>query len=100
MALVYEMSPITGVVAPPGTATLLSGQIVGGTTAAQTVVTGSLTASTKQYARFRIMLKNGTGTSLKIQLAETTTTTALTPNIGSYWRCKRIPSGNVGTFAA
>jgi hypothetical protein len=100
MDLYYEMSPVTGIVAPPGTATKLVGQILGGVTAAQTVVTASLTASSQQYARFRIQLKNGTGTSLKIQVAETTTTTSLTPNIGSFWRCKRIPAANVGTFAA
>jgi len=100
MNLRYEMSPIAGIVAPPGTATTLAGNIIGGVTAAQTVVTGSLALSTKQYAKFNIVLQNGTGTSLKIQCAETTTTTALTPNIGSYWKCKRIPAGNVGTFAA
>ena len=100
MDLYYEMCPITGIVAPPGTATTLVGQILGGVTAAQTVATGALTASTSQYARFRIMLKNGTGTSLKIQATETTQTTAITPKLGSYWKCKRIPAGNVGTFAA
>ena len=100
MDLYYEMCPITGMVAPPGTATMLVGQILGGVTAAQTVVTGSLTGGTNQYARFRIMLKNGTGTSLKIQATETTQTTSLTPKLGSYWKCKRIPAGNVGTFAA
>lgn len=100
MDLYYEMCPITGMVAPPGTATMLVGQILGGVTAAQTVVTGSLTGGTNQYARFRIMLKNGTGTSLKIQATETTQTTSLTPKLGSYWKCKRIPAGNVGAFAA
>ena len=100
MDLYYEMCPATGIVAPPGTATMLVGQILGGVAAAQTVVTGALTGSTNQYAKFRIMLKNGTGTSLKIQATETTTTTSLTPKIGSYWKCTRIPSGNVGTFAA
>jgi hypothetical protein len=99
MDLYYEMCPVTGIVAPPGTATMLVGQILGGTTAAQTVVTTSLTGGTSQYARFRIMLKNGTGTSLKIQATETTQTTSLTPKLGSYWKCKRIPAGNVGTFA-
>lgn len=100
MDLYYEMCPATGIVAPPGTATMLVGQILGGVTAAQTVVTASLTGGTNQYARFLIMLKNGTGTSLKIQATETTQTTSLTPKIGSYWKCKRIPAGNVGTFAA
>jgi hypothetical protein len=100
MDLCYEMCPITGVVAPPGAATLLAGQIVGGVTAAQTIVTGLLVALSQQYMRMRISLANGTGTSLKIQFAETTTATGLTPNIGSYWRCKRIPAANVGTFAA
>ena len=100
MDLDYWMSPVTGIVAPPGTATMLMGQIVGGTTAAQTVATASLTLSTKQYARFKIQLQNSTGTSLKIQVAETTTTAPLVPNIGSFWRATRIPAGNVGTFAA
>jgi hypothetical protein len=100
MDLIYEMSPVTGIVAPPGTGTMLEGEIIGGVTAAQTVVTASLTLSTKQYAHFKIFLQNGTGTSLKIQAAETTTTTAMIPNIGSSWRCVRRPAGNIGTFAA
>ena len=101
MNLRFEMSPNAGIVVPPGNSTTLVGNIIGGVTAAQNIVTGSaLALNTKQYAKFNIILQNGAGTSLKIQCAETTTTTALTPNIGSYWKCKRIPAGNVGTFAA
>lgn len=93
----YEMSPVTGIVAPPGTATMLVGQLYNSTTAAQTVVTGGLSAA-NHYARFRIWLNNSTGTSLKIQA--TSSSNFITPLQGSMWRCRRISSGSVGTFAA
>lgn len=94
----YEMSPITGIVAPPGTATLLSGQAYNDTTAAYNFTTGTLTTGVNHYAKFKIQLKNGTGTSLKIQA--TATTGSVTPGIGSYWTCTRMPAGNTGTFSA
>lgn len=98
MDLYYEMSPITAMVAPPGTATMLVGQAYNITTAAYTVTTGSITANTNQYARFKILLLNGAGTSLQVQA--TSSGSAITPGIGSYWTCIRIPSSNNGTYAA
>lgn len=95
--ILYEMSPVTGVVAPPGTATMLVGQILNDATAARTIVTGSLSAAT-HYAHIKIWLKNGTGTSLKIQATAASTNT--TPQIGSFWHARRISPNNIGTFAA
>lgn len=96
--IIYEMSPASGIVAPPGTAAMLSGQIYNSTTAAQTVVTASLTTAVNHYARFKIFLRNGTGTSLKIQA--TCSAGTITPGINSYWMCKRRSPNNIGTFAA
>lgn len=93
----WEMSPITGVVAPPGTATMLEGMIQNDATAVRTIVTGTLTLSVNHYIRIRIELTNGTGTSLKIQA---TNATGVTPLRGSFWTATRIPTGNTGTFAA
>lgn len=95
--ILYEMSPVTGVVAPPGTATMLVGQILNDTTAAKTIVTGSLSAAT-HYVHIKIWLKNGTGTNLKIQATAASTNT--TPQIGSFWHARRISPNNIGTFAA
>jgi hypothetical protein len=95
----YEMSPLTGLVAPPGTAaTMIAGQFFADATAARTIVTGTLTSAVNHYARMRISLKNGTGTSLKIQA--TVSVSTITPGIGSYWTCRRVSPNNIGTFAA
>ena len=100
MNMHYEQSPITGIVAPGSTAVAnISGDIQNGTTAAQTVVTGTLTTAVTHYAKFTIQLANGTGTSLKIQAA-CTTASGITPLRGSRWTSRRVPTGNTGTFAA
>ena len=95
----FEMSPITGIVAPPGTAgTMLQGQTYNDTTVALAYTTGTLSDATNHYAKFKIFLKNGTGTSLKIQATSSAGT--ITPGIGSFWFCKRLSPSNIGTFAA
>jgi len=94
----YAMSPITGIVAPPGTASELNGQFYNDTTAARAFTTGSLTTAVNHFAYFKIFLRNNTGTSLKIQA--TAGAGSITPGIGSRWVAKRRPTANVGTFAA
>lgn len=94
----FQMSPVTGIVAPPGTATMLQGQFQADATSARTIVTAALTASAVIYTRMRIWLINSTGTSLKIQLTSSAAT--LTPLVGSWWRCRRVSPNNIGSFAA
>lgn len=94
----WEQSPITGVVAPPGTATKLFGFVQGDATAAKVIAAGSLTTGVTHLIKINIQLKNGTGTSLKIQA--TNPAGSITPLLGSYWTCTRIATGNTGTFAA
>ncbi len=95
----YEMSPITGVVAPPGTATMLVGQVVNDTTATLALTaTGTLTTAVNHYMRMKIWLQNGTGTSLKIQATASAGT--ITPLVGSYYTARRLPASSVGSFAA
>ncbi len=96
--ILYEMSPITGIVAPPGTATMLVGQVEKDATAAKTITTGTLTTAVEHFAHFKIWLQNGTGTSLKIQATATSGT--ITPRLGSRWLARRMAAGNVGTLAA
>jgi hypothetical protein len=94
----YEMSPITGIVAPPGTAsTMLTGQAVNAT-AAYSFVTGSLTTAVNHFARFRIQLDNGTGTSLLIRATSSAGT--ITPLAGSIWTARRLNTTNNGTYVA
>lgn len=94
----YEMSPITGIVAPPGSAsTMLIGQAVN-STAVYSFTTGSLTSGSNYFTRFRIQLNNGTGTSLKIQVTQSAGT--LTPYAGSTWVARRLSPTNVGNYAA
>lgn len=94
----FQMSPVTGIVAPPGTATMLEGNYFNDATAARTIVTASISNSAVMFTRIVIHLANSTGTSLKIQATAGAGT--ITPGRGSTWNCKRIPSTNVGTFAA
>lgn len=93
-----EQSPLTGVADPGSPVAYISGNLVNNTTAAQTIVTGPMLAAVNHYARFRIQLKNGTGTSLKIQV--TNPAGSITPLLGSYWTSTRIATSNTGTFAA
>lgn len=94
----YEMSPITGIVAPPGTAsTMLTGQAVN-STAAYSFTTGSLTTAVNHFARLKIQLVNGTGTSLLIQATASAGT--ITPLAGSIWTARRLNPTNNGSYAA
>ncbi len=97
--IIYEMSPITGIVAPPGTATMLSGQIRNDATATLALsATGTLSDATGQYMHMKIWLQNGAGTSLKIQATKSSGT--ITPGVGSYWMARQLPAANTGLFAA
>lgn len=94
----WEQSPITGIVAPPGTATNLVGQFINDATAARTVAAGSLTTAVNHFMHCKIFLKNGTGTSLKIQCANPAG--SVTPLLGSWWIARRCSPNNIGTFVA
>lgn len=94
----FEMSPITGIVAPPGTATQLLGQYYNDATAARAFTTGSLTTAVNHFAKFKIRLNNNAGTSLRIQA--TVSAGDIIPGIGSNWIAKRISNSNVGNGAA
>jgi hypothetical protein len=97
MNVFFEMSPVVGVTAVPGTATMLEAQAMT-TSAVYTITTASLSAAT-HYAHFKIWLKNNAGTSLKIQA--TATTGSISPLFGSYWRSRRLPAAaSVGAFAS
>jgi hypothetical protein len=99
----FEMSPIAGVQALPGSTAALTNLMMIGqksldATAALAFTTGTLATGVDHYARFKIFLKNGTGTSLKIQATKSTGT--ITPRLNSWWFCKRRSPNNIGTFAA
>lgn len=96
MNVYAEYSPLAGISATG--VSDLSAHLYNSTTAAQTLVSGSLTTGVNHYAFFRIVLRNGSGTSLKIQA--TSTSGSITPGIGSFWKCRRVSASNVGTFAA
>jgi hypothetical protein len=96
----YEMSPITGIVAPPGSATRLLGNSYNQTGATYTVTTGSLTTAVNHYAKFKIFLICGASTSnLKITIRNGSAGT-ITPGIGSFWKCTRLPATNASNYVA
>lgn len=96
MDVIFEMSPLTGITATP--AANLSAELYNQTGVTTTITTGSLTISVNHYFYLKILLRNGAGTSLKIQL--TSNGSSSTPGIGSRWTSKRISPNNVGAFAA
>ena len=100
----YEQSPLAGVAAPPGSVTALTNLYFRGTTttttAAYAFTTGTLAISVNHYFRLKLLLRNGTGTSLKIQMTAGTANNTMTPQAGSAWFCRRLPDANTGTFAA
>ena len=104
MLVDYEQSPLAGIAAPPGSVTALTNLNFRGTTtttlATYTFTTGTLAASVNHYFRLKLFLRNGTGTSLKIQMTAGTANNSMTPQAGSVWFCRRLPDANTGTFAA
>lgn len=96
----FRYSPIGGVNTGAGSAAYLEGDIVGDATAAKALtVSGTLTDAVNHYAHFKIWLKNGSGTSLKIQATKAVGGT-ITPLVGSYYKARRLPTTSTGTFAA
>lgn len=96
----YEMSPITGIVAPPGTATMLVGEAYNQTTQTYSVTTGTLTTGVNHYARFRLFVVAGASTTgLQIQAYNGASGT-ITPGIGSFWKATRLPATNNSTYVA
>ena len=96
MDIHYDFSAASGIVSTAA-ATSLFGDQYNLTVTAPTVVTASLTSGANHYAHFKIILLNGTGTSLQIQAK--CGSGIMTPGIGSRWYCKRISTSNVGKFA-
>lgn len=97
MTLDYELSPATGIVTTAAASDLF-GQQYNITATAPTVVSASLTSAVNHRHKFWIRLINGTGTSLKIQATASAGT--ITPGINSYWKARRVPAANVGSFSA
>ena len=104
MIIDYEQSPLTGIAvvptATPAVANIYPKGVYTSILATQTIVTGSLSASATHWFKFKILLNNATGTSLKIQMTAATGNAVVTPQAGSVWFAKRLPSNNVGVFAA
>jgi hypothetical protein len=104
MVVDYEQSPLSGIATPPGSVTALTNINFRGTTtttsATYNFATGTLAASVTHYFRFKLLLRNGAGTSLQILLTAGNGNAAVTPQAGSVWFARRLPGANTGTFAA
>lgn len=100
----YEQSPLAGAPAPPGAVGALTNLYFRGTTttttAAYAFTTGTLAANATHYFRLKLLLQNGTGTSLQIRMTAGTGNNTMTPQAGSVWFARRLPGANTGTFAA
>ena len=90
-------TPVGGYTAVPTTPALTVGALTGQTAAAVVfTATASQTASTSQYARFKILLENASSTSIRLNVTNSAGT--ITPLRGSFWKATRIT--NAGTYAA
>lgn len=97
MNVIYRASVATGI-SGSGVATYLDASIYNSTSASPTIVTASLTSAVNHWASFKIFLRNNTGTSFKIRA--TCSAGTITPGIGSFIFARRLPTANIGTFAA
>jgi hypothetical protein len=96
----YEMTPTSGIVAPPGNAAMLAGQAPAQTLSTYVVTTGSLTTGVNHYVKFKLFVVcSAATTNMKINVYNGTTGT-ITPLAGSYWTATRLPATNVGTYIA
>lgn len=97
MAIWGEMSPITGSGTTGTCGASLSMTLPGLTAAANALpATGSLTTAVNHYAMFRVILKNASSTSLRLNVTNSAGT--VTPLRGSYWKARRIDT--MGAVAA
>lgn len=95
----WAMSPVTGLVPPPGTATTLVGQHAGLTAANYTVATASLTTGVNYFVKAKFFVASNASASNMHLYAWTSSSGSITPLAGSYWKATRLPSSNTGTFA-
>lgn len=88
------MSAITGI--GTITAPLTSALVTQTAAAAAFPATGSLTTTANHFAKFKVILENGSSTSLRLNVTNSAGT--VTPLRGSFWKATRIT--NAGTYAA
>lgn len=94
----YQMSPITGAVAPPGTATVLAGQVPLLAVNNYVITTGSITTGINIWTNIKLfVVGSSTTTNLKL-FAYNGAAGTITPLAGSYWRATRFPDTNNGTY--
>lgn len=97
MNVVSQLTPTSGIVANPGSNTMLHGQTHGiNAVTSYSLTTGSLSNGAKHYARFTVDLINGISPVLKVQITPSSGT--VTPLTGSMWTCKRLPTNNVSNY--
>lgn len=91
-----ETTPNSGIAAAGQNSNLVA-DFYNSTSATQTFASGgNLTGGVNHYARFKIFLRNGTGTSLNFQIS--TAAGSVTPGIGSYWKARKLPDNSVGNL--
>lgn len=92
----YVQTPVGGV----GTAGTSQEAAIVKSTATATVLpaTGSLTTAVNHQAEVHAIYEVGTAGNLRLRVTESAGT--VTPLRGSFYRVRRLPSGNVGTFVA
>ena len=100
MNVVVHHTPLSGYTAVPTQASSANTAALAFQTvaAAAFTATGTLTATTNHWARFKILLENGSSTSLRLRATSSAGT--ITPLRGSYWKATRIASTNAGTYSA
>ena len=94
----YQMSPITGAVAPPGTATTLAGQVPLQTVNNYVITTGSITTGINIWTNIKLFVVGSATTSNLKLFSYNGAAGTITPLAGSYWKATRLPDTNNGTY--
>lgn len=90
-------TPVAGYTAVPTATACVQAALIAQTSAAVAfTATASLTIATNHFSRFKIILENGSSTSLRLNVTNSAGT--ITPRRGSFWKATRIT--NVGILAA
>lgn len=99
MHAMIQHTPAAGYTAVPTASAFTMGALQNQTAAATAFsATASLTNNTSHFARLKIILENGSSTSLRLRV--TCSAGTVTPRRGSYWKAIRLAGTNAGSYSA
>jgi hypothetical protein len=99
MDVMMQHTPVAGYTAVPTASAFTIGALFNQTASSVSfTATTSITTNTNHFARFKILLENGSSTSLRLRVTSSAGT--VTPRRGSWWKAVRLAGSNVGSYSA